>query len=89
MVAKPTCTASCTTSKLFDLIKKNFNVVVDDLIMSIVHLQHEFCGCAVRRPSLNKLFHFGDRTTIYFFIAGSYSPFLMLQEIHPDLQWMQ
>nr|CAB3263878.1 monocyte to macrophage differentiation factor [Phallusia mammillata] len=46
-------------------------------------------GCAERRPSLNKSFHYCDRTTIYFFIAGSYTPWLMLRKIHPSIVWLQ
>ncbi|CAK8681801.1 unnamed protein product [Clavelina lepadiformis] len=46
-------------------------------------------GCCVRRPSLNKFFHICDRTTIYFFIAGSYSPWLMLHETHQSIMWLQ
>uniref|UniRef100_H2ZKZ2 Monocyte to macrophage differentiation factor n=1 Tax=Ciona savignyi TaxID=51511 RepID=H2ZKZ2_CIOSA len=46
-------------------------------------------GCSIRRPSLNKLFHVCDRTTIYFFIAGSHTPWLVLQNLPDDIVWLR
>ncbi|XP_078482865.1 monocyte to macrophage differentiation factor [Ciona intestinalis] len=46
-------------------------------------------GCSIRRPSLNKLFHVCDRTTIYFFIAGSYTPWLILINLPDKIVWLR
>uniref|UniRef100_A0A3B4ADN3 Uncharacterized protein n=1 Tax=Periophthalmus magnuspinnatus TaxID=409849 RepID=A0A3B4ADN3_9GOBI len=55
---------------------------------------HRVAGCLENRPSPVKVeqrFHMCDRMAIYFFIAATYSPWLMLRELGPwacHMRWM-